>query len=451
MAGEALSKQDLDGALDSLEAHAIHDGPRIPVHIRVADLGDRIYLDLADDEWRVLEITGKGWRVIPGEQAPVRFRRPSGTGALPVPVRGGSLSDLREFIHTDEPGHVMTVTWIVSAMTDRGPQPVLVVGGEHGSAKSSMTRATQGLVDPRSGSLRSAPKTDRDLAVAADNTWIMSFDNLSKISADLADGLCRLSTGASFATRQLYANREEAIFSARRPVILNSIVDVVNRADLQDRAVPVHLLRIDPSERREEAEFLAAYEKARPGILGALLDVLVGALRRWDSVKIEERPRMADFYRLALAAEPDMPWAPGTFKAYFDEARAEAVHNVLESDPVAQVLLLVLEPTKRWKGSASDLLKAMNKLRPAGAPDSTWPATPTGLVGKLRRLAPALREDRWIVHLGLRDNTPSRTRYIGIAPLDEIQPQADTLHFDRGYARHDAEARAMETFFGLAS
>jgi hypothetical protein len=66
--GEALSRQDLDGTLDALEAAAIQDGPRLPVHVRVADLGDRVFLDLADDAWRVVEVTATGWRVIPGAQ-----------------------------------------------------------------------------------------------------------------------------------------------------------------------------------------------------------------------------------------------------------------------------------------------------------------------------------------------------------------------------------------------
>ena len=73
---EALSRPDTDGALDALEATAIHDGPCLPVHVRVADRGDRIFLDLADDAWRVVEVTAKGWQVIPADQAPVRFRRP---------------------------------------------------------------------------------------------------------------------------------------------------------------------------------------------------------------------------------------------------------------------------------------------------------------------------------------------------------------------------------------
>lgn len=440
--GEALSRQELDGVLDALEAAAIHDGPRLPVHVRVADLGDRIVLDLANQAWEVTEVTAQGCRVIPANQAPVRFRRPNGTESLPVPDQGGNLAELRQFIHTDNEGFILTVAFILGTLTDRGAQPVLALGGEHGSAKSSATRVIQRLVDPRGGALRSAPKGDRDLAIAARNSWIVSFDNLSRIPPELADGLCRLSTGSAFSTRQLFTDGEESIFAARRPVILNSIVDVTNRPDLSDRTVTVQLLRIGESQRIEEGTFWAAFEEARPRILGALLQALSGALARWEATKPARLPRMADFYRLILAAEPDMPWKPGEFEAAWERMQASAVDNVLQATPLTAVLMPILEARRKWKAPAAELLQVLNAARGYGAEPDAWPQTPQGLVGALRRLAPTLEKVGWHVQLGLKDGTSNHGRLVLIVPTEAMSERAGILEHDAGMTQAQAEEQA---------
>jgi hypothetical protein len=59
---------------DLLEARAQFDGPERGVHVRVAEQAGHTYLDLADGDWRTVEIGPGSWRVT--ECPPVRFRRP---------------------------------------------------------------------------------------------------------------------------------------------------------------------------------------------------------------------------------------------------------------------------------------------------------------------------------------------------------------------------------------
>lgn len=440
--GEALSRQDLEGVIESLEATAIHDGPKKPIAIRVADLGDRIYLDLADESWRVVEVTASGWKVIPGDAAPVMFRRPNGTEALPDPVEGGSLNELAVFIHSDAAGLTLAAAWLVAAYTDRGPAPVASLAGQQGSAKSSATRVFQRLVDPRGGSLRAAPKNDENLAVAARNSWVVSFDNLSRIGGDLADGFCRLSTGASFATRTLFTNGDETIFSARRPVILNSIVDIVSRPDLLDRAVTIPLLKISDDQRIEESEFWPAFERARPRLLGAALTALSGALFRWSTTTTDRKPRMADFYRLALAAGPDLPGGVEAFKSAWEAMQDVAVGTALEASPIGSPLLNLLEARGKWKAPAAELLRQLNAARPLGVSDEGWPRTSSGLSCALRRLAPALASRGWHVELGLKNTTAAHERLVVIVSADAMSERAAILQVNAGMSQAEAEQKA---------
>ena len=94
--GEAASPAAIRSALDLLEARAQFDGPERVVHIRTAAYAGQIYLDLADEHWRAVEIGPDGWRVI--GSPPVRFRRPAGILPLPVPEPGGSIEALSSFL-----------------------------------------------------------------------------------------------------------------------------------------------------------------------------------------------------------------------------------------------------------------------------------------------------------------------------------------------------------------
>src|SRR5689334_20451295 len=62
--GEAASAAQIASALDLLEARAQFDGPKRAVHIRIAEHGGHIYLDLADEHWRAVHIGSDGWQVI---------------------------------------------------------------------------------------------------------------------------------------------------------------------------------------------------------------------------------------------------------------------------------------------------------------------------------------------------------------------------------------------------
>jgi Phytanoyl-CoA dioxygenase (PhyH) len=101
-------------------------------------------------------------------------------------------------------------------------------------------------------------------------------------------------TIGGFATRQLHSDRDETIFAAQRPIVLNGIGDLAARPDLADRALSVILPPIPDDRRREEREFWAVFETARPKILGALLDAVAAGLWHLPNIRLDRRPRMAD-------------------------------------------------------------------------------------------------------------------------------------------------------------
>ena len=67
--------------------------------------------------------------------------RPKGMLPLPLPVRGGSIEKLRDFINVKaDEDFILVVAWLLSAMRDHGPYPVLTVIGEQGRQKARLLR-----------------------------------------------------------------------------------------------------------------------------------------------------------------------------------------------------------------------------------------------------------------------------------------------------------------------
>ena len=206
----------------------------------------------------------------------------------------------------------------------------------------------------------------------------------------LSDALCRIATGAGYGTRALYTDDEEMVFEASRPVILNGIENPAVRGDLADRSIIVRLKPIAEGARRTESEVMAAFGEARPRILGTLLDGLSEGLRRYNSVKLERLPRMADFYKWAVACEGAY-WPAGTFIAAYEGAQVSATEDVLEESPIVQVLGRYLEEEDIFEGSAEELLKRLGDRRLDKGNDRGWPATGATLGKQFMRLAPSLR------------------------------------------------------------
>ena len=387
----APSSEALQSALNVIEAKAQFDAPERAVYVRVGSLDGRLYLDLGDKAWQAVEIDATGWHVI--DNPPVRFRRAAGMQPLPRPVSGGSVEVLRSFLNVQsDTDFVLVVAWALACLRNRGPYPVIVLSGEQGSAKSTFSRILRTLLDPSTAPLRALPREDRDLFIAASNSHVLVFDNVSGLPAWISDTLCRLATGGGFAVRQLYTDQDEVLFDAARPVVLNGIEDIVTRPDLADRALFLTLDPIPEECRRSETELWAAFEAERSRILGALLDAVVEGLKRLSGIHLPKLPRMADFALWATACETAFRPA-GTFLTAYSGNHDEAIEGVIDADPIAIAVRGFMAQRTRWTGTASELAVVLANAADQRIINSkVWPSTPSALTSRLRRSAGFLRK-----------------------------------------------------------
>jgi phage/plasmid primase-like uncharacterized protein len=393
LTGRGVNGQTMKDALATLEAKARFDGPERAVFLRVARLADSILIDLCDDEWRTIEVTDYGWKVL--ARPPVAFVRRSGMAALPLPVAGGSIAELRPFLNLRGTDFVLIVAWLLAGLGGRGPFPVLVLQAEQGAGKSTASRLLRSLVDPSDVPLKAPPKTADDLAIAAFNAYLLALDNLSGINHEMSDTLCRLSTGAGISKRRLYSDLEEIQIHLTRLILLNGIDDIPTRPDLADRSIIVNLPALPAERRRKEADFWAAFEQARPRIFGALLSGLAGGLRDESGVRLERPPRLADFAAWATATESAMGWKPGTFITAYQKNIEQAAALGIEASPVgvALVAFLYASPHQAHTMTGTLLMNQLATHAPEWARKSTaWPKGPRGLKDSIRRLSAPLRQ-----------------------------------------------------------
>lgn len=371
-----------------------------PVHIRLARDGSTVVLDLGTRDGRCVIADVSGWRI--EDRSPVVFRRGAGT-PLPEPVHSANgLDRLRKLVNLNDQQFRLGVAWLVAALVPGIPHPILVPRGEQGTAKTTLARIFQRLIDPSSLEPGALPDNEKDLAVRMHNAYVQAFDNASVIPDLLSDALCRAATGGTFAGRMLYSDDEITVLTYLRIIILTTVEAGQLRPDLIERMLPLDLDRIDPADRKTERAVIGDNPDEKPGIfdlldqglpeiLGGLLDLLCGVLKHISEVQIKHLPRMADFAKILAAIDASQDWK--TFDLYSELVDSET-GALVEGNPFAARLVefMTLLSPRDWTGTATELRDELAKMLPDKEhPPKGWPADATRTGGLLKRLAPSLR------------------------------------------------------------
>jgi hypothetical protein len=394
-----------------LEGLARFHRPEREVFLRVGKHNENIYIDLGTGDWQVIRVSPNGWELLPYRDCPIRFYRPDCQSPLPIPTREGSLDDLWQLLNVREADRPLVVGWLLSCLTPDGSKPILVFSGEKGSGKSSAATLLKRLADPTKVSKLSTVGDSRTVAVAALNRWVLCYDNLTHLSVEQQDLLCCISTGAGYSHRTLYTDLEETFLEFRRPQILTGIDLVPTRSDLLDRCLLVRLERISEEDRLTEEELEALTADLLPGIYGALLDLLVTALRNLPETQPAKLPRLADFAQLCLAAG-----IPGFQEAYAANLET-GCQAAVEANPLAEGILSLLDACDgNWRGTSTELVRKLQELDPTSREFQKLSARAVG-----RKLASSLKGDLAAVGVKVTQGRTGSQRYLILSRVSEPQ------------------------------
>ena len=397
---EAINGETLEAVRGVLGAKGRFDGPEHRLYNRVACHAGAIWYDLADPQWRAIRITPDGWQL---SDAPILFRRYAHQRPQAAPDPAGRLSEAEPFLNlkteTDADGRAvyderyLFLAALISYLLPDIPHPILVLYGEHGAAKTTLSRVARELVDPSAMPTLGEPKRD-EIGQLLQHHYLLPFDNLSFLPGWLSDTLCRAVTGDGLTKRALYTDEEDVIFSFRRCILLNGINSVASRADLLDRSLTLECQPIPDEQRVPERVFWERFEAARARILGGMFNTLSRAMGIKERLRLPHLPRMADFAEWGCAIAEACGWGTKFFlEAYSREGEARNL-AALDSSPVAQALLGFTAEHREWSGPAADLLCALGLFASGNGIDtrvSGWPKQPHVLSRRISEAVPNLR------------------------------------------------------------
>lgn len=386
---------------------AMHDDagdpeiPKYPVHLRVGPgEGGSIHLDLCDDQRNVVVVDHQGYHLEGEQDGTCLFERTQGMLSLPIPLTGGGdLDALRKYLNLpNEDAWRLVLCYILFSLRPKGPYVVMMVKGAPGSSKTTFCRILRSLIDPAAPPLQGFPRNERDLIITASHCHLLVLDNVRKVTPDMSDTLCRISTLGGLRVRELFTDDGERLFDVIRPVVLNGLDDYADQPDLLDRSIEIELTTITEAKRQTEAQFWANYGRDHPMIFAGLLEALSATMKCQGSVSVSSPVRMADFYVFGCAVELALGWPQGSFrKAYLGNQRALSAASI-QGNPLAEAILELVKNKIAFGQEVRCTPKALLEELAKFVPDpvivtnqTLWPQSPHALGKRLRKLEPVLR------------------------------------------------------------
>src|SRR5262249_43044190 len=247
------------------------------------------------------------------------------------------------------------------------------------------------------------PKDTHTLVIGVRSRFVQAWDNLSGIPPEIADAMCRVSTGGGVIGRAFFPGDRGEMFTGTAPILpagsrgVAGGEDVGGRPDLWGRTLANPLEGVPDSQMKKVETLRAEFARAWPLILGRLLDIVSHGLRELPRTVVEKPSSMPDFDYWMGACET-AEWPAGTFASAYAANKESLAAASLEADVVASLIVEVLDAGVGWTGTTKELLDKINaKATEQQKRHKRWPRTSHAMGGRLRRASEVLRAKGWAV------------------------------------------------------
>lgn len=361
-----------------------------------------IYYDLCNPKWEVIKITHAGWTIEP-HASPI-FKRYAINNPQVYPSRSYPPDILHKFIQltnvkNDPDNTLLAIVYIVSIfLLENLPKPLLTPYGVKGSGKSMFQELIKLIVDPSAALTTVFPKNIEELIQALSHSYLVIFDNVSKISEVTSDQLCRAVTGGGFTKRGLYTNDEDFVYNMMRAVGYNGINIVAAKSDLLDRMLPIHMNQIDKRQRKKLSYLQSEFQTILPELLGYIFDTVVKVLNRLGEVRLEELPRMADFAETGELIARCLGYPDGKFTEAYNKNIGFNNAEAVGASPVATAIIALMDTQATWRGKAHELLLKLIEVVSGRreligiSKNNEWPKTSRSLTERINEIIPNMSE-----------------------------------------------------------
>ncbi len=401
----------IDRIVKSIQAEMIFDEniKQKELSLRVAGMDDNstIYYDLTNHKWEIVKITSEGWQIVQDNVIPLFKRyekncRPQIYPKKDVNNEGYFKEFLNLFNLRTEKDRLLLESYLISLLIPKIQKAILVISGNWGGAKTTTLSLIRKIVDPSTLDTLSFSPNKNDLIQSLEHNYVNYFDNVSYISQEVSDILCRAVTGSGDSKRELYTIDEDFIYKFKRCIGINSINLVTTRPDFIDRSLVLKVKKIPEEKRKKEEDIEKEFERLRPYVLGYIFDILVKYLIYKEKHKAEiilkSPPRMADFAESCEIISRCLGHQENAFINAYRENIDNQNDEVIEASPVAQSIIAFMENKSQWIGTPTQLLQQLDDI--LSQVDSNirkskyWPKIPARLTHIINEMVPNLLKRR---------------------------------------------------------
>ena len=363
---------------------------------------DIIFYDLCNQNREVVKITKEGYNIIQlDENHPALVRRPSHSiQVYPDNENANALDDLVKLFRIVPKDRLLFKVHFISLFLEKYPIPIPVIVGEHGTVKSTLATSIKRIVDPSGDNIGSLPTSVDDLALHLNNRYLSNFDNVTRLSQEQSDMICRAITGEGYTKRQLYTNDEEIIWQYRRKVILNGISPYLDYPDLKDRMIVYETkpLKKDDEEYLTEEDYNYAFESLLPSVLGQIFTTLSKAFSIYDKVKkeLKIKNRMADFTIFGECISRILGYDKNEFVNRYNAKQDEELIGLVDAYPIMLYILDLMKDKTKFEDSVSNFHKSFIEWAEERKIDTKskfvkFPKAPNQVTNQLKNLSPSFR------------------------------------------------------------
>jgi hypothetical protein len=358
---------------------------------RVARTYNGVLIDLGGPDWSAVAASQSGIRVVNPSRPP--FVRGSTASELPLPDYSGTLDELDEFIPTDDVTSLLLVKmWLVTSLIPDIARPLAVIIGVRGSGKTETSRLLQSLVDPQVIPGRHMPRTERDLVIALQSSYVPLFDNVRAISPVQGDVMAQAVTDFGFVVRRLFTDAATQVHAFRRTAIVTGLDVPTSAPDLLSRCLIVEFS--GSRKLRSLDRWMARFQATRPRLFGAVLTALSGAMRIVPTLQpvTEVEHRLADWVQWAVAVGLALGRSRDECVAALVEMKYGQHLHSIGAQPIARGVMELMRPAPEWRGSPTQLYCALEPISKQTAlnREPEWPKNVEALSKAVRRVAPEL-------------------------------------------------------------
>jgi hypothetical protein len=194
-----ISRADKNKAIDVWKAVRRLSAPIQELHHRSANFNGGIAIDVGDDACRQIFVGADGW-IVREFNPLLRFLRDKNARPLVLPELGGRVQLLERYLNVGY-AFPLVAAWIIYAMRPPEPRiipPVLCLNGGAGSGKTSIVLVAREFTDPKPGRmLPQQSNSVRDQMVAAQTERVVVLNNITKLTKEYSDFICRLPSGSA--------------------------------------------------------------------------------------------------------------------------------------------------------------------------------------------------------------------------------------------------------------